>query len=336
MKTLFSTTLLALTLSTSALAGEGSGVGNGGGLWTCRDNTPERALIWAELLDLSEAQREFHLKIDRASPLNVDGWLAYVSHSMAWATPEFAQEYQKRIKLVKASFPSALVNESEFRGTADFLHRTSPDDSTCPEGTISHDANGKAPEQLANFTNQNHLIVNQQLWSSKKLADIDRAALMVHEAIYKLFRDLEGAEDSVKTREIVGYLFSTLPTSSYAHLLKFVRKTTGSLPVSPVPGHYRDIMRARFDVAINDYNLRTNHLFATEYDKDGDTRHSHEFLCERSGSETLCKMVNTSNWRLKLRGFDKQRLRFSEENSFVWHNKQPSGTVRATRYKLLQ
>ena len=49
----------------------GSGVGNGGGIWTCRAKSGNHPLLAAELVDLSEARREFALEFPRDKTRNI-------------------------------------------------------------------------------------------------------------------------------------------------------------------------------------------------------------------------------------------------------------------------
>lgn len=328
---------LALSLSLSfflappgiAAAGEGrgSGVGNGGGLWTCRDAAD--ALVWSELVDLSEARREFRLNILRQLPLNREGWLRAVDAKLRQADPEYYAAYRKQLAEVRARF--TLVPESDFTGTEDFKIRTRPEQSTCPGGTMPMN-----PEQLANFTHQGKLIVHQGLWLSNKLGEIDRAALLVHEAIYKLLRETQGDTDSAKAREIVGYLFSDLPLKRYAYLLKLAPPASQGQgkPFVPVTGTFRATSGDWYPIEITDFDAAAGRLYLTEKNKNGTNRNSHVFRCTRQGLEYRCNMVQTTNWFIRwLRGgVVKHRLRFVDPSTFVWYNLRPSGAVRATRY----
>ncbi len=60
-------------------------------------------------------------------------------------------------------------------------------------------------EQLANYVDDNLILVNAEIWSH--LSVTDQAALIFHEAIYRLDR-YGGATNSSRTRKIVSYLFS--------------------------------------------------------------------------------------------------------------------------------
>ncbi|MGZ3707707.1 MAG: hypothetical protein ACXWPM_02605 [Bdellovibrionota bacterium] len=65
-------------------------------------------------------------------------------------------------------------------------------------------------EQLANYTEQFGIIVNERIWN--RLDATDQAALVLHEAIYKLDREPPtSATTSDHARKFVAYLFSSLP-----------------------------------------------------------------------------------------------------------------------------
>jgi hypothetical protein len=53
---------------------------------------------------------------------------------------------------------------------------------------------------------ENNLVIDPEVW--KALSRTDRAAFLMHEAIYKVLRDTQHDDSSWRTRRIVGYLFS--------------------------------------------------------------------------------------------------------------------------------
>lgn len=63
-------------------------------------------------------------------------------------------------------------------------------------------------EQLAHYVDDDLLLVSEEIWNALSL--IDKAALIAHEAIYRMERQ-GGAVNSRRTRKIVGHLFSGFP-----------------------------------------------------------------------------------------------------------------------------
>ena len=316
-------------ISPTAMATSGgSGVGNGGGLWTCRDENTDETLRWAYLLDLSEGDRDWGVHIEREVSLDRAAWILRAEDRMAKANVEFYMAYLTRKAEVQARF--ALVPDSDFIGTEDFNLHTRPAQSTCPHGTIP-----LVPEQLANFTPQGQLIVNRTLWESPVLADIDRAALYLHEGIYKLLRETQGHTDSLKTRELVAYLFSNQPVSHYAHAFRLAPRANPenqATPHVPTPGRYTATVGDWSPIQINDFDATTERLYVTELKHDGSNRNSHTFKCKRQGLEYRCNMIQTTNWFIRtFTSVTRHRIRFTEPNTFVWYT-QRSGGVRATRY----
>jgi hypothetical protein len=326
----------ALLASTSAFAGAegGSHVGNGGGVWACRDKTPEHTLLSAQLIDLSEGEREFNLKIDMKSPLDREAQIAQVEAKIQLANPSFFTEYQAKMKIVRALFTE--VKNSDFTRIEDDYHRTAPDtDKYCPGGEI-------AAEQLANFTTENNLIINDQIWSSPVLTETDRAALYMHEAIYKLMRDRAGAHDSVKTREIVGYLFSDLPVSQYAYLLTLPPVATSTEPAPALatpakiaPAFYHTTAGDWANAEITYFDLAKRTLYITERDnKSGKDMNSHVFQCDSAMPETTCEMIQSTNHHIG--DLKRHHIKFSDSGSFIWLVILKGTTVtRATRYRPL-
>ncbi len=64
-------------------------------------------------------------------------------------------------------------------------------------------------EQLANYTSQNQVLINREIW--KKLNNTNKAGLVVHEALYKVFR-FYGATNSKRVRKVVAFTFSGIET----------------------------------------------------------------------------------------------------------------------------
>ncbi len=61
-------------------------------------------------------------------------------------------------------------------------------------------------ETLANFVNWDSVLIDSEIWS--KLDNLNRAALVAHEVLYQHDRVTRGAQDSRRTRFLVGQIFS--------------------------------------------------------------------------------------------------------------------------------
>lgn len=64
-------------------------------------------------------------------------------------------------------------------------------------------------EQIVNYkgsADRPNILVNQDLWD--KLTPTGQAALIVHESFYSVLRNFFGETDSIRTRRLVGYVFS--------------------------------------------------------------------------------------------------------------------------------
>ncbi|MGK5084706.1 hypothetical protein WDW37_15540 [Bdellovibrionota bacterium FG-1] len=340
-RVLFAATLFSLGFSTlpSVFAGEGGGggVGNGGGAWTCRATTLDHALLWVDLVDLSEGRREFALNIPDAPGTSltytptVEQWVTYAETRIQQANPVFFAEYQIRTADIQKRI--LVPKDSDFDRTSDILHRTRPAASTCPGGVISSE-----PEQLANFTTTGHLLINPELWNSSTLPNIDRAALYVHEALYWIFRDYAGDPNSVRTREIVADLFSDAPTGKFAFLLVLTPPlATPPLAPLPRPGIYGEPFARLADIEITYFDQRKGLLYVTERDRDnhGKPLSSSVFSCAPESGELICTMTSTTSSAKRNRGVEKYHLRFGEPDSFVWMTQLSDAAVRATRYRKL-
>lgn len=323
----------------------GGGVGNGGGSWTCRSNSADDSLIWIELVDLSEARREFNQPIPVTGniPAGVpipaprnwlvagDRYLTWAESKIKMANPNFYAEYLRR----KADLIANRIfvpADSDFDHTSDILHHTRPDDSTCVGGHILQE-----PEQLANFTNMGHLEINAKLWNDPSLSEIDRAALFVHEIVYWIFRDFAHDTDSLRTRVIVGYLFSsTMPVPKYASMISLQVAPEGA-PVLPlVYGMFGEITGRWVDMDIESYDSATHILTLSQKDRDDrwKVKSRSTFKCEPHGSEFQCNM--TGSTKGKPSEWSDRYIRVIDPTDFVWVKLHPNGSVQhATHYSKL-
>lgn len=205
---------LAFIVGVHSLKAEaGTRVGNGGAGWLCRNNSDNEPR-WLELVDLFEARMEFALEIPDVKM--EDEW----------------DVLDSKIELIKSNFPKLAdkltVDSSYLRmalrilpGSAalskisDGHVRIRPASNTCLEGNLTY-------TQLANFTNDDRLLVDGGLWRSPVFSVRDKGALLTHELIYKSLRDQDGDLTSSRARTIVGYLFSGLPIETKVVLVDYV------------------------------------------------------------------------------------------------------------------
>jgi hypothetical protein len=328
---------LAVTafLSLPSLAHADGHVGNGGGSWTCRSNSADDTLIWVQLVDLSEARREFNQPVPVTGDMPAGAipdpraWLAAGDRYLSWAeskiktaNPNFYAEYLRRKAdlLANRIFVPA---DSDFDHTSDILHHTRPDDSTCVNGHIMQE-----PEQLANFTDMGHLEINGKLWYDHSLSEIDRAALFVHEIVYWIFRDFSHDTDSLRTRVIVGYLFSsTMPIPQYAPMisLQAAAEGTPALPLSY--GMFAEITGHWVDMDVESYDVNTQILTIAQKDRDAHwtVRSRSTFKCVPHGSELACNMVGSTKG--KPAEWADRYIRIMDPTDFMWVKIKPNGSV---------
>jgi hypothetical protein len=323
----------------------GGGVGNGGGGWTCR--AENGALTSVRLVDLSESEREFLQEVPTtgdmpqpiASPL---AWLAENRPYLKWAEgkiktadADFYAEYLRR-KQALMSDQVQVPEASHFNLTGDILreaHHTRPDDSTCPAGSKV----GAQPEMLADFTSTGYLLINPEFWFSPKLQEVDRAALFVHEILYWMFRDLAKDTDSLRTRLIVGFIFSAKkPITEYASMItlnpeRALIPGTSGLPLRY--GMYGEKNGHFVDVRIESYDPITRRLRVTQRDRDNRWKlvSRDTFRCAQHGSELQCAM--TSSTAIQRGRWSLHSLRIIDASNFVWVRLKSFARIeRATYY----
>ena len=170
--------------------------GNGGGAFICDDPTK------SEFLDLFEAS----LNEEGNLGLNIIKSKDSVSNQIQNAflrfdpkTPlyrKIIKTYQKVLSAKRIPIPANMA----LSWPIDEKNRYQP--INCKERgiIIYHDSSQQDSMDIDNN-------------SLKLLSKTDQAAAWVHETIYKYLRDTQGDIDSIRTRKIVGYLFSNLPDS---------------------------------------------------------------------------------------------------------------------------
>jgi len=205
-KWIFFTSLFLFLTIEKATAGPR--VGNGGAGWHCSiyGNTS-----WIQTLDLYEAVHEFHLTPLEFHDMDFDQIIGDRADRLEEIEEHTNYDFNRYLEEARTSFN--LVEMSQLIDIDDSVVRVTPDQSTCENGIISK-------VQIANMTMDGRLLINKKYWDM--LAEKEKAALIFHEAYYKLFRDLYKDKDSSRARKVVGYIFSRLET----HELK--KKITSS------------------------------------------------------------------------------------------------------------
>lgn len=175
---------------------EGPKVGNGGGAWACK---LRNQIKWIEILDLFEAREEFGLE-------QVDFYDKGFKEIVEFVKTDLQESGQGKFFkdldfYIKKVYKSTGFIKSVLRDTEDSFYRISPEAETCPGGIVKY-------IQVANFIDEENLYIRKLYWS--RMDEINRAALVLHEAIYFVLREKLGDTNSTRTRRIVGLIFSNI------------------------------------------------------------------------------------------------------------------------------
>jgi len=174
----------------------GDKIGNGGGIWSCSKNNK---LQIGYLVDLFEAREEFRYPL--ITPVGTDpneianGVMARIK--ISW--PELYGKVYPHMVEVLANF--RVVNEA-LTEIPDSDPRGRPLPEACEYGSWEY-------LQIANYKLNGQLLIRRDLWESPNLPALDRAALLWHEAIYRWLRTDYQDDNSSRSRQIVGLVFST-------------------------------------------------------------------------------------------------------------------------------
>lgn len=204
---LFALSILALLTAGRCAEAASPRVGNGGGVWTCEDRAT-KSIRWLRFVDLFEAENEFGLKV-----ANLQGgpWeilneklieISEVSPNLDRLLQAYPVYFDEVLRFLPKSSGLTVIEDAEIR--------VRPLPETCADGYLYYG-------QLANFTFDNRLLISSKYWKDPSFTDVERAALLVHEAIYKALREGMGDKNSSRVRQIVGILFSTLSEAQKSH-----------------------------------------------------------------------------------------------------------------------
>jgi hypothetical protein len=184
MKQLFSLITLIL-MSATAFAGD---KGNGGFSVVCRDNAG--AITSAEILDIYEGR----ILYKRTYPTDQKTVPELIKGAI-----EKLQDYSYFSGKLRKEILSIEKN-TVFIPEGNELEST--DDAFPPIKKT-----GCKFEQLANYTNAGEVLISQEIFD--KLDNLNKAALILHEAIYSIRRKSVGDTTSQTTRRLVAQLLAT-------------------------------------------------------------------------------------------------------------------------------
>ena len=191
--------MTSLTMALPVLAGEK--IGNGGGGWICRNLDSTLSIRWVRLIDLYEAEIEFGLRtvtFENGNFFEVARTL--LLERLAPIAPRLHGEVASNLLRI---FEHLSPVEAELEVIPDADYRIRPRAQDCAGGKLEY-------AQIANNTLYGSTLLDRDIIASEKFSDADFAALLAHEAIYATFRERFGDLNSVRTRRLVGLLFSRL------------------------------------------------------------------------------------------------------------------------------
>ncbi|MGZ3684407.1 MAG: hypothetical protein ACXVCI_11180, partial [Bdellovibrionota bacterium] len=262
----FSASLLLLSvylfaINTASARDAGPGVGGGGGVVLCLN--PDQSVKSVELVDLVESK--FYDHTSPSPQLAALPWEEQVKATMnriAFVDPEFYSMLVDRVNFVYTHLDGSLKDTSGteliFPAPQDLSH------GRVPPINLGCQVAGAAV--FNDSATDNNLTISSFLWNH--LSEMNKAALVLHEAIYYTHRNIyanlgrDTTPDSSATRALVGFLFSeeleqNSPTASerarFAAAGPFRSYDLGS--AVSVPGVFRSRVR-EFAGPLLPYNLK--------------------------------------------------------------------------------
>ncbi len=203
-------------------------VNNGGGVWLCSTRSDTN---WIQASDFFELRPEHRSREDFGSATKEEiferklGDIATLWPDLHKLMRKYPVDFQKITQYVDFSFPP----------TQDMSFESRPQPSDCPGGVVAY-------RQLAVYLYNGTLLIDKALWLDEKLSELDRAAILFHEWIYKALRDDRDEQSSARTRRLVALIFSASPASWVAKQITYelnasshdqVKDELATFPVHP-------------------------------------------------------------------------------------------------------
>jgi hypothetical protein len=214
--------VLLSTLFSANLSYAADRIGNGGGLWVCADG--QKKIQSSELVDLYEARTEYNRTLVTSNQTDPMRIVADVEGMIKQNFPEYANRWSAILADVKTRINYVPSKLSKIE---DALYHVEPLESEC--------ATKWEYVQFANYTAQNQVLIRKDLWLSSAVSPLDKAGLIWHEVIYRWMREEFDDQDSVRSRQIVGVLFSTLSTlEARGAVAEILKPAVDPKPETPV------------------------------------------------------------------------------------------------------
>ncbi len=196
-------------------------IGNGGGVWACQISPNQYTDLM--FMDVFEARREYQLTLPETN-LN---YLAYFNEKRIWIQNQLPQF---KIKLHLDYVEKNMTWIDDIINTIpDAANKISPHPSTCKNGEWM-------AVQLVNFTDDMRILVRKELFDSSLLTEMERSAVLIHEAIYSFLRSEYNDQNSVRARAITGFILSNLDDEiKVEKILNVIKNQKPIDPVDPSP-----------------------------------------------------------------------------------------------------
>lgn len=296
IKSLISALFFLLPIAAHASL-EGGSVGNGGGAWVCRE--PSGEIRWAKSVDLFEAKNELGLTMGRYTG-NYEAIVDQLKIRLQATNADFfarVAQQLNNINYLKSNPPAVVYTDATLDLIDDVFHRIHPNVSDCLGGQLVTDPRSGSKvipyEQLVNYQDNDegvndgnaHILLQSVIWAH--LSDFDKAAVVFHEAIYKLLREQYGNTDSVFARQLTGLLFSTTSTADLEQKIEIILGSCNSAPEREAKGDVFTLQSGIYvDSRFKFDNLPSNGICAVDIivDKASGTVHLLELPFFSTGS----------------------------------------------------
>ncbi len=174
-------------------------VNNGGGGWICKD-FDSKTIRWIKMNDL-HAVDDLPYKFVHFSAMNA----TQIFEAQKVRAQQFSRKLAKHISEKDFDiFGSIKFVDHSLTISEDNHFYRRPDPSTCENGILEY-------SQIADYIDGGSLLIDSRIWNHQKMSEYNKAVLLTHEYLYKIFRSVFPDKTSNRALRATGLLFLEMP-----------------------------------------------------------------------------------------------------------------------------
>lgn len=194
--------IISLLFTSLSFAQSSSGTRGGGGAWSCTGSTSGD---WRETIDLYEAKAN-GFKIQKTNLFSVTEQTKQALSNARRFSPVFADELRDAFIIANTAMKHSIPSAGNLELIDDLGDYVIPSPTDCVNGILKRI---QVAVYTDNFFNGDLYLGEKKIAFDSLDTNTDRAAIVIHEAIYRKLRMHFKDRNSLRTRQIVGCLFAS-------------------------------------------------------------------------------------------------------------------------------